>query len=278
MAYKLVNLRTMQEFLTRTGKVARFRTGRDASNAAFKLQLDGDDRYQPRVIIDDSWRKREEKRFSSGKYTKLPWHREKWWVKSAHAKNHFAHVSKDGGAMVAYTPDDEYGAADRQVRISPGKYLDRFFSNVLTRKQITDIATRFSAHYDKLNFGIARSRKKIRDVYERGPSSCMSGKSSAKINRAEPYAGPDLAVAYIQNDKGRYSARVVVWPEKKIYGPVIYGDIYRMEAALKAHGYKQGSLRGARLRRLKDAAGRLIVPYVDHHYVDRTSPYLTLRS
>src|SRR5690606_33346227 len=68
--------------------------------------------------------------------------------------------------------------------------------------------------------------------------------------------------------RGRVSARVLVWPERKIYGQ-IYGDVWRIESALREAGYTPAayseprSFAGARLVRIEDRPGAFVAPYVD---------------
>lgn len=94
----------------------------------------------------------------------------------------------------------------------------------------------------------AKTPEEIDYVYSNGPSSCMSGNKGKKslqkgkgINEVSFYAGGDLAIAYIRNEKGRISGRVVCWPEKKIYSQKWYGvKGYNLINFLQAFGYKKG--------------------------------------
>src|SRR4051812_6138886 len=71
------------------------------------------------------WRTRETDRFygydTENKYERTPWHYEAW-----SNRDHYCHVSLKNPGMIAYTPDDEHGVQDRQIRLTPGRYLARF--------------------------------------------------------------------------------------------------------------------------------------------------------
>jgi hypothetical protein len=97
------------------------------------------------------------------------------------------------------------------------------------------------------------------------------------VHPTRVYAGPDLAVAYI-GSLNDVSARAVVWPDKKLY-TTIYGDTHRMETALGALGYAEGSdsdFLGARLQRIEED-GKFVMPYLDMgDFVDDCGDYLTI--
>jgi hypothetical protein len=239
------------------------------------------------------WRTRERNRFDRGEYQLLPafWTNELWWrygvrdcddyyLKLGVARrsgnylfysepnlNHYAHVSTTDGAMVAFTENDAKGVADRQTRMKPGKYLTKFFGDVLTADQIRDLATKFSAEYAPQKLQFAADADAIEHVYTHGPTSCMAYKANdyrSDVHPVRVYGDSDLQVAYIASQADRITARVICWPAKKRYGRV-YGDEHRIVPLLKEAGYTSGSLRGARVRLIQHDGGRdyIVMPYVD---------------
>jgi hypothetical protein len=239
------------------------------------------------------WRTRERLRFDRGEYQRLPvfWTNELWWnygvrdhdaycLKLDAARrsgkylsysephmNHYAHVSTTDGAMVAFTENDAKGVADRQTRMKPGKYLTKFFGDVLTADQIRDLATKFSAEYAPQKLQFAADADTIEHVYTHGPSSCMSYNSADFQSECHPvrvYGDSDLQVAHIAPQADRITARAICWPAKKLYGRV-YGDEHRIVPLLKEAGYTAGSMRGARVRLIQhdDDSDYIVMPYVD---------------
>lgn len=217
----------------------------------------------------DSWMTREQTRFNSGHYVPVPWvetirYNDQLW-------QHFAHVSLDVPGMIAYTPDDEKGIQDRQVRVRPGKYLQQYFADRFTPEQIADYASRVKAYTEELK--IATTPDDIARVYcaDGGPTSCMDRRNFRfDETPVRVYGNSDLAVAYIgtlgkgENDS-RIAARAVVWPERKVYTR-IYGDTATLQHVLHSAGYAEGSMRGARIRAIETRGGDYVMPYVDGIY------------
>jgi hypothetical protein len=248
-------------------------------------------------IVDHSWRKREEKKFYDGTYHPVPWDSQRWFRDSVYWENHFAHLSIENDVRIAYTPNQDMGLADRQKRVRPGAYLAEYFSRVISSDTIREIVAEFSITHEDIKMGLARTAEDIVDVYKRGPRSCMDGShnfSYLPVHPTAAYAGPDLAVAYLTKDDADmrkkvcnhcfeneagcsnhpkcsprtdsvYSARCVVWPERKIYNRP-YGDVDRLVLALKKEGYKNGSITGARLSKIPhkhDGHNAFVAPYID---------------
>lgn len=227
------------------------------------------------------WRERERVRMTDGTYTPLPdtWRYSYWfcgdttkmvdypdgqrWYPPRYP-DHFAHVSVDKVAMIAFTESDQKGVRDRQTRINPGKYLARFFSEWLTPSDIQHLATQMGADYnDDATLHFAKTADEIEHVYCNGPTSCMDGRHSfdSPVHPTRVYAGFDLNLAYLKRE-GKITARALCWPEKLVYGRV-YGDQTRLTTMMGRLGYKDGSLSGARITKLmhNDA---YVIPYLDN--------------
>jgi hypothetical protein len=239
----------------------------------------------------NAWRDREYNRMwgydNAISYTRLPtaWSEATWFIyklgrgprgaewdmpreqlyTDAHS-NHYAHVSLVDGAMVAFTENDAKGVADRQTRMKPGKYLKKYFGDVLSAERITELATAFCAEFKPMDLKFAADADDIEHVYRHGPNSCMSYSADGYSGSCHPvraYAGPDLQIAYIGRDADNITARCVVWPSKKVHTR-IYGDELRLRPLLEAAGYSKGTLHGARMTAIKDDGDDgYVVPYVD---------------
>jgi hypothetical protein len=278
MHFQVLNLATNRYCGSSDGPY-EWQHGESAANFA-KLETERTgQKHQPRRIAGDvNWRERERSRFNDGTYIPVPWTSEPWFHENCNPE-HFVHLSLDKTAFVAFTEDEEKGAADRQTRMRAGAYLTKFFSNALTTEDITRIATELAVTQESNEVMFATDPDKVEWVYRHGPSSCMShhlDDYQSDVHPVRVYAGPDLAVAYLERD-GRVTARSVVWPEKKLYTR-IYGDETRLVPLLKDLGYRHSeSLDGARLLKIR-CRGGYVCPYVDSaEYVDVGSQYLILR-
>ncbi len=200
--------------------------------------------------VDDSWQKREKARFASGEY--LPLRPMLKALVDAKYPLHFAHVSKKDASAIAFTPDANFGIADRQRRRSIRGYLEDYFPN-------EDHAALIDEHEEfflTIDLKFATTADEIADVYmiydsdiEGVSCSCMRHGYDSEdpfdsedlfdtpVHPTAPYASPDLAIAYVANDEGYTTARALVWPEKKLYTRT-YGAASRLLAALKRKGYR----------------------------------------
>jgi hypothetical protein len=253
------------------GKPLVFETGKEAAEMA-QACARGDIAHwqrgyeaikvQPRRLASDAWKARELARFTDGTYTALPWAD---LPELSTTADHFAHISTEDGAKIAYTQDAAKGAGDIQTRVKPGKYLAQFYSSVLDAPTIARMSAEFSLQYgENLVLQFADTEDEIERVYTSGPRSCMAhhaGHFNSSIHPTRIYAAGDLAVAYIvRNDE--ITARALCWPSKKIYGRV-YGDETRLCDLLSDADYKHGSLDGAKMLRIEERGG-FVCPYIDH--------------
>lgn len=212
-------------------------------------------------IGDIDWQTRERLRFSDGTYSPTPWHDEPWY--QARHDEHFCHVSTEQSGKIAFTENAAKGQVDRQLVMSPGRYLHRFFSEHLDNEAIEGWCARLSVLLQEHALKITQDADEIEDVYVGGPSSCMAHEANCFDGPCHPvrvYAGPDTALAYI-GPREDATARSVVWPGRKIYTS-IYGDVSRLRLLLEDAGYTEGGLDGARIRRI-ESCGDLVVPYID---------------
>ena len=202
----------------------------------------------------------------------VPWHGHSWYQDSqvgpldrapSLASMHYAYLSALRPGLVAYTPSEEFGVADRQLAIRPGKYLEQFAPH-LTSIERDGYVARCKA-IDAANVvQFAITPEEIVRVYRNGPSSCMSHGlteyESGDVHPVEVYGDSDLQVAYL-DDGSRIRARVVIWPKAKIYSRV-YGDL-TLQHLLEAQGYSHGSLDGACVRAIRLRRECYVMPYID---------------
>ncbi len=121
-------------------------------------------KFIPRIIPDKKWRIREECRLQDGEYIPLPDFilNALWWLENKHTHNdHFVHVSTEKSDMIAYTPDEKSGEQDKQTRTTMGRYLTKYFSEILDGQQIGDIAARYAAANEKTCCNLRQRPKRL---------------------------------------------------------------------------------------------------------------------
>ncbi|KQS84286.1 hypothetical protein [Rhizobium sp. Leaf383] len=168
---------------------------------------------------------------------------------------------------ISYYQTPEKRARDIRTPIKPGRWLTKYFSDILTEVQIHELALEWSNACNLQAFKLTQDADEIERIYRHGPNSCMTftnGGYRGSCHPARVYAGPDLGVAYL-GETTKATARAVVWPAKKLFGR-IYGDESRLQAALIAGGYQHAStddFDGARLQRIRHGYGDYVLPYLD---------------
>jgi len=213
--------------------------------------------------ISDEWKAREQARFANGAYKTVPWFNEDW-----NNPDHFCHVSSEDSEKIAYTATAEDGAADKQTRTRPGRYLEQHYGNVLSQDEIREWCARFTLENNKPKLFFATGSDKIERIYLEGPSSCMSKTLDWYESPCHPvrtYGTEDWALSYMRNPAGEISARAIVSPERKVYSR-IYGDFSRLRVLLEEAGYTCGNevddWEGLRLLRVPHRDG-FVAPYFD---------------
>jgi hypothetical protein len=247
------------------------------NNLAFRYRVIG----LKSPASNEDWKTRETQRFVSGTYNPVPWSGEPWAN-----PDHFAHVSKNNPAKLAFTPSAEFGLADRQLRMRPGRYLTKYFSSVLTPDEIKTWCSKYTAQNGATVLRFATTPDEIQAVYENGPNSCMAHKAADFESPEHPtrvYGAGDLAIAWVLGADGtdctegtdetetsaafpHVAARALCWPAKKIYGR-IYGDETLLTQLFDEAGFTESydswDWNGARLFRIETTSGDLVAPYLD---------------
>jgi hypothetical protein len=211
-----------------------------------------------------------------GTYQSVPWGQEAFWHQPTTLRirrHQYPHISTENAAMIAFTPDEVFGKADRQLSMRPGKYLTRFFPDLSQKAVESAIAAWKGTAQAVLEF--AHTPEDIAWVYKQGPRSCMAADGAFEKLPKHPayaYGAGDLAVAYFKNhpdskSEQEVAARVLVWPEKNIYAASLYGDYQTLRYLLKQKGYEQassGNFAGAKILKipLTHTEG-FLMPYMD---------------
>lgn len=285
MAYQIIDVETgLFVTMALTGAPAAYDTGAEASAAAKELATSGR-KYRVKRVTDTHWRDRESNKFISGRYQPLPWTTHDWWrgtaARAIH-ENHYPHISKKEPGMIAYTESIEKGMDNIRTWIKPGRYLEKYFSEILQAYGVngTKLAKEYASHYEPKKVFFATTEDEIQSVYERGPSSCMSSAAYRRDNgwgypskglwpddyhACRTYAAGDLQIAYLLTDDDKPTSKViarsVVWPAHKTHSRC-YGDEIRLKTMLMQQGYTFKSPVGAKLLR-KPFKKQFIVPYID---------------
>lgn len=270
-------------FIFQDGEIAKGEARYWSRSYGYKLAV--------KVIKDSKWVARERERFNSGEYTRLPWVGMDFWYHAISLcpdieKVHFPHASKQKPGYMAYTASEEDGTKDKQTVIRPSKYLERYCKQAMAdyRLDVRRLANQFAQMYAPAELKFASTAKEIAEVYMNGPDSCMSHAVEnyatvhldPELHPTEVYAAGDLQVAYLASgsddeldDEGcsdtAIIARALVWPKRKTHSR-IYGDVHKMDASLKALGYKFDPPIGAKLVRIPlkgEYRGRFVAPYID---------------
>jgi hypothetical protein len=165
MTYKLVSL-TGEPL----GAGLLFDSAQDAMTFAKANGL----KARPEIVIDDSWLLREIARLESGEHERLPFESYVWFKCVEGRGQRFPHVAKKDPSKIAFTESAEKGMRDIQTVIAPGRYLERFYAEIITAELIRDLARDYVTRLITPEFKIARMSDEIVYVYQHGPDSCMS--------------------------------------------------------------------------------------------------------
>jgi hypothetical protein len=233
----------------------------------------------PQCIADarlnnKAWKEREQARFDSGEYTRLPFYDCDSFSMRHDRLEHYAHVSKEKPQLVAFTESAEKGIQDIQKRMSPSKYLREYYPD-LGRELIRILVDQYETVYPgDYTLKLYTTPDEFEEQYTlfgeyNGVSSCMTGETgnfcTDGIHPARVYAAGDLSLAVL-SDEDHPVARCLVWPDKGLFGR-IYGNESAMTNKLLSRGYtvyegNNTALQGARLLKIPFDSGH-VMPYID---------------
>ena len=205
----------------------------------------------------------------------------------------FVHRSREDADQLAYTPTDEYGRADRQVRMRPEALLRKLVPSI-SDVELRDIVAAMKAEKDP-RYYVAHDRETVEAIYTTmvGDNGCMRHDRSSfhdgdfVVHPSAVYACEErgLGVAYLKDGQGRYNARCVIYTspdgtDKRMVR--VYGSLL-LERKLRNAGYVYKSLHGLTLPAIHAAPTRLgnmprwAMPYLDAPRGDRATaahPYV----
>jgi len=111
MQYSVINTRT-NDLVVELGEILAFDTGERAARAALLYTERTGIKHKVYLAGDLNWPSRERNRFVSGEYLHVAWENAPFWQRRTHEQRmHFAHRSKERPHMIAFTENDEKGAA-----------------------------------------------------------------------------------------------------------------------------------------------------------------------
>lgn len=225
------------------------------------------------------WHARETERFASGAYKPIP-------VNLDYPASHFAHLSttETEADYVAYTPSDQYGQADRQVRLKFGRYLKKTFeslSDAEIQAYVTNLKSALAIADKPATLHFATDVETINQIFETRMFACGSSCDSCMYGRFDgddirPYHvyanSPDVAVAYVTVADAIVSRSVVSTKDKvwvRCYA-IASGDndteCGTLRSLLADAGYEEGDLYGNRLSKLDTY--EVMLPYIDNGGAD----------
>lgn len=175
-------------------------------------------------------------------------------------------LSEKDPCLVSYYMSVEDAKRGKRTAGKLGRYLTRFWGWHFTEEQISDIANKHRALHLPPTLKITSDPDEIERVYTNGPHSCMAygpGHFACDIHPARVYGGGDTAVAYLELEDGRITARSVVIPKDKYYTRC-YGNDAVLQQLLQAQGYteRRDGLNGYRVKAIR-SGHRLVMPYLD---------------
>lgn len=140
----------------------------------------------------------------------------------------FLHISKEDPLMVAYTPDSASGLADRQVKTTLGRYLQKFHFRI-NDKEAKEIVYKHLAEADPTIEYVEGDA--LVEVYKSGAfGTCMSGSSKVwsynpkGMHPANAYKAAGIKLAVMRDSEGTVKERALV--VTKPNGTVGYIRVY----------------------------------------------------
>lgn len=185
------------------------------------------------------------------------------------------HVSKEDAGQIAYTVDRANGEADRQIRTTLGRFLQKWYPAMpddMLQNLVSEHTAEVSTELELL------SGQAIVDFYMSGQlASCMTHGAEHWAgldghHPAEVYDRPNVYLAVVRDTEGKVNGRSLVWhvseTDKRFircYGtPALQKRLVRM-------GYKSGTWQGMKFKAIKlspvdgqsSDQERYLMPYLD---------------
>lgn len=184
---------------------------------------------------------------------------------------HALHVSITDPTLVGFTDSPSMGEADRQTRMTLGRYLSKYYP-LLSAQEVDRVQSLNSAYVNtQLEFitgeDIVRA---YREEMASGVGACMSKTTwSFEQHPTQAYDAPAVKLAVIRDGAGKIQARSLVAEKADGYKVYIrtYGARELIRAILEREGYKKGDFTGVWLKAAivgeTGSEVRLAFPYLD---------------
>lgn len=244
--------------------------GRDVSRYYYQLAT----RFVPGNI---EMRRAALEKFDSGEWQQVPWHNESWFQESPYADLHMLHISENNPANVAFCENYDKFQRNLYTSVKPGRYLTRFFGDVLSEGDIRRWAEKCASRAlpAELHFIAHDDKQGWIGVYRDGPASCMS---QQKCVHVYAHAHSVLRLAFLQQGAS-ITARCIV---REDTDPKQYIRVYpntdsaenqmwhsRLKDMLEDRGYVHGNMQGVLLD-VEEDGDEYTVPYIDSGNTSRS--------
>lgn len=211
-------------------------------------------------------------KFNSGTWIPVPWISASWANHSYGTPlypHHFVHISEEDPLQVAYADSVDKLIADRFTRTKPGRYLMKFYDNVLSEDEIRTWAERVQAMAApaELLFIASDDKDGWKRVYRDGPSSCMKGDDCVQVYAHDKSV---LRLAHLVQGNN-IMARCIVREDTKEYIRVYpntdgtENNKWHMSLRERLEGmdYTHGDMEGVLLDCDETNSGEYVCPYID---------------
>lgn len=187
-------------------------------------------------------------------------------------RNLYPHKSAGSDPLIAYTPDNDKGMRDLQVKTKIGKFLNKYLSDRMSEAEIRQVSTEFNSGQIPYTLHIAKTAQEIEMVYRNcATQSCMSKNPDfwsvlheSNVHPTHVYESPDISCAYVKDPEGRIVARTLINHVHNSYVR-IYGHDEAMKYLLRItmNITSCRDLRDARIKRIDLPENRIVLPYLD---------------
>lgn len=204
--------------------------------------------YVTKYYPTDTWICIERDLIESKARTLPVWYHCPWYQERENDILAFPHVDPKDKAMILYYESGLKGKRNKTTSTTPGKFLQKYFGDILSQPQIKMWAERHKETFEVVQpnkeLKWADTPQQIEMVYSAMTKfySCMGDIRSIHHSIGHPtraYGAGDLSVAYVHQGQ-LVLARAVVWREKGLVGRV-YGDDTLLRTLLKKDGIKSNS-------------------------------------
>jgi len=206
--------------------------------------------YVIKTLPDEFWCVDARDNLAHNVWDRPVWYHEPWYQERMEDIKAYAHVAQYDAKSITYYENSRNGAKGKFTATTPGRFLQKYFGDRLTQKQIHTYAEMHKEQWvDPPQLLWAITPEEIAAVYQMQTTSwwsCMQYKvgehetwPNDTIHPAYAYGAGDIWLAYIMKG-AKLSGRVLVWHDKKLVGR-FYGDVTSLRSALFDYGIQTKS-------------------------------------